>query len=405
MINSSPLCDKCKVDDETTEATHHCPTCQLNYCALHLQFHNQATKTKDHSSQVKSLNSKLCDFCRREWKEEIQAHYECSECQVTMCDIHKTLHNSLKSRSIHSNLVKMIGSNQMPFSNQFKLSEMLGDHEDVIFNFRNPSAIEVDTKNSNIYVIDTKANDIVVVYVFDLQSKKLKNTFELNEGHRYYITTLAVDPNDNALLYIYDGSVVKISNDGSTTFWKVFIDGNASNLCVHPSDSTVYVLSQYGKHVVTVLSGEDGSVLREIGESTSGDSILSYPHALAFDHEGNLVVACGLHEGTFMTINLKGKILKKITRGMNEDGLVDKMVVEPVTGIIMFISRKAVHTIKTNGTQKKEWNQCGKSGEKEWTGFDARLCLALNPLDGELLVSCNPCDYSYANQAGVFIYK
>ncbi|KAG2381348.1 hypothetical protein C9374_006337 [Naegleria lovaniensis] len=297
----------------------------------------------------------------------------------------------------------MLANGGVAFSNQFKLVEMLGDREDSLFNFRNPSVLEVDVKNKNIYVIDKKSNDQDVVYVFDLQSKKLKNSFNI-EGNMYYITSLAVDPNDNTLLYIYDGSVVKVSNDGATKHWKVYVEGNANYLCVHPTDSTVYVLAEYGKHVITVLSGEDGSVLRKVGESVSGDSVIPYPLALAFDNEGNIVVACKERDGTFVTINSKGKVLKTISRGMNEDGGVSKMLVEPGTGNIMFISRRAVHTIKPNGTQRKQLSSL-KPGESEWASYDARLGLALNPLEGELLVSCNPCDHGYDNQTGVAIYK
>lgn len=224
-----------RINMNKLEPSHHCPTCKLNHCALRLQFHNQASKTKDHASQVKSLNSKLCDFCSREWNEECEANNEFSECQVRMCDNHKTIHNSFKSRSAHANKAKMIGNNHVPFSNQFKFTKMLADRKDLIFNFRNPSAIEVDTKNKSIYVIDKKANDAVVVYVLIYSPRSLKISLKLKETY---------------------------------------------------------------------------------------------------------------------------------IRGLNDDGIVNKMVVKPSTGTIMFISRRAVQTIKANGTQKKELNQCGKSGKE-----------------------------------------
>ena len=322
-------CDKCFAEEETVEATSHCPTCNSNFCEQHIALHNSSNKTKSHAPLVESLK----------------------------------------------------GKSAIPFSGEFKLVEKLGDHEDFQLDFNAPSHVVVCEKNKLIFVADGEN----FVYAFDSITRDYKYRFTYTGGD---MRSMAIDPNDDSLviaMYHYGcDRLTKISMDGKITRWTVVTQDKAHNIIVDPSDSKIYFLKDcYTNPVVHIFNGNDGSIAGKTAVNLDGEGLVERASCIAFDLEGNLVVANN-YRRELTTMTKKGKILS--TKRYEGESI------SYITSICFEKTGKMyVGTTHPDYSEVETWSSEGNS---RFTGQDlpekkiqsSHIHVALNSLVGELLV-------------------
>ncbi|EFC44083.1 predicted protein [Naegleria gruberi] len=372
------FCDKCSQDDEKTEATHACPTCKLNFCEGHLSFHNSSAKTKDHASQVKSLNSNNCSHCEKFHGETWPAQYECAECGgVKLCDLHKKIHDRSPKLSQHK--VSMVGCKSVPFSGEFKKVCKLGDKDETNINLDYPMTCAVDVKNQLIFVACH-----YTINVFDAKTHLFKYQFKAPKEET--ITCLRIDYNDNAIVFCNSRKwVTKMSLDGKVVFWNKSFDNETGDLylCVD-SDSTVYLLvSEYRSANIRVLNGKDGSVTNTLGSDSNGNCLLSNATMVSIDLEGNLCIGDGTNKYQLVSMSKKGKVLNKLDRNHNYGRLGD--IIHLDNGDIFCIEKTSGQCRIELITKESGVKICEKVDGKNFNGCD--LAIAYNGQNGELVVA------------------
>lgn len=109
------FCAKCLDEEEEVAATHHCPTCDLLMCEVHLMLHNKVAKTKGHAADVVEVKEEeeekkqiMCQMCMED-DEETAALYFCPICKLNICELHLNLHNKMSKTKGHEKEIKILG--------------------------------------------------------------------------------------------------------------------------------------------------------------------------------------------------------------------------------------------------------------------------------------------------------
>ncbi|KAG2388781.1 hypothetical protein C9374_000220 [Naegleria lovaniensis] len=332
-------CTKCLQDDETVEATHHCPLCKADLCEQHLSLHNNANKTKDHTPQVQSL-----------------------------------------------------GPTEIPFSLKFEYSALVGDAEDLAFEFMDPQGLFVDTKNNTLLVADRAQKK---VFIFDIKTRKLKSSFEAP----YQPYQICVDYNEDTIIIAAKDAhkVCKVSMDGQELMWafgagqgydETTMVYNPQGVRVDPVDGTVYVCST-DQHRIVLLS-KDGKYLRSIGATNRlGPVKFENPVGLDLDKDGNLLVTETFGKAVRL-ISKKGSVVRDVAVGYGSaPGQVnypEHAIYEACSGNIYVADgyNYRIQVIKPTGAIR-----CYGPGQKskKQGEFGSIYNLAISNSTGELFVS------------------